>query len=323
MDLNSKKELLFYYESRQNPNGDPGFENQPRLMPDGTIMVTDVRIKRTVRDYAKTALNETIFVDYDNEGKPITADGKAREIIGSLSGDVMAALLKKTFDVPLFGALVPIRAADKNKPKKDGEGEESNESGSEKLTGPLQFGIGRSVNQVHIINPTISGRFVGKLKQGQEDQFSTFGKFYSVEYALIKIHGGINPANLGKYFNDEIINQKFLEKEKSLITCLWNGTNELITRSKFPQRSIFYFEIEYNSVIYNDLPLLVEDSDEMKGNVKQLGSSPFKFDRLILTLKQRRSQIKKIRIKYCDELQKEVKELVDQLKSNGTSVEEI
>ena len=68
MKIDSKKEILFYYESRQNPNGDPGFENQPRLMPDGTIMVTDVRVKRTIRDYAKTALNETIFVDYGKEG---------------------------------------------------------------------------------------------------------------------------------------------------------------------------------------------------------------------------------------------------------------
>ncbi|HXX96253.1 MAG TPA: type I CRISPR-associated protein Cas7 [Candidatus Bathyarchaeia archaeon] len=51
MEKNHRKEILFYYESRQNPNGDPGFENQPRLMSDGTIMVTDVRIKRTIRDY--------------------------------------------------------------------------------------------------------------------------------------------------------------------------------------------------------------------------------------------------------------------------------
>jgi Cas7 group CRISPR-associated protein Csh2 len=58
---NLKKELLFYYESRQNPNGDPGFENQPRLMSDGTIMVTDVRIKRTIRDYAKNKYGVTLF----------------------------------------------------------------------------------------------------------------------------------------------------------------------------------------------------------------------------------------------------------------------
>ena len=54
-------EILFYYESRQNPNGDPGFENQPRLMPDDTIMVTDVRIKRTIRDYARDVKGETLF----------------------------------------------------------------------------------------------------------------------------------------------------------------------------------------------------------------------------------------------------------------------
>ena len=56
--------------------------------------------------------------------------------------------------------------------------------------------------------------------------------------------------------------------KRSLINCLWNGTNELITRSKFPQRSIFYFEIEYDSHIYNDLPLLVEDSDEYERQCK-------------------------------------------------------
>ena len=47
MKVDHKKEILFYYESRKNPNGDPGFDDQPRLMDDGTIMVTDLRLKRT------------------------------------------------------------------------------------------------------------------------------------------------------------------------------------------------------------------------------------------------------------------------------------
>ena len=68
---NLKKELLFYYESRQNPNGDPGFENQPRLMSDGTIMVTDVRIKRTIRDYAKNKYNVTLFVDFGKKAQQL------------------------------------------------------------------------------------------------------------------------------------------------------------------------------------------------------------------------------------------------------------
>jgi len=313
---NTKKELLFYYESRQNPNGDPGFENQPRLMPDGTIMVTDVRIKRTIRDYAKNVLGETIFVDYDKDGNPITADGKAKEIVGSLSGDVMAELLKKTFDTTLFGALVPIRA------KKSKNADEEVEGSSEKITGPAQFGIGRSVNQVQIINPTISGRFVGKEKKGKE-QFSTFGKFYSVEYALIKIQGAINSSNLGKYLEDKEITKKFEENQKKLFDCLWNGTNQLITRSKYPQRSIFYIEITYDSVIYNDLPMLVEEKPEMKGRISSLVKSPFIFDKLISTLKQRKSEIKKIRIKYCDELHEDVQDLIKKLKSTGFDVDDM
>src|SRR4051812_31905730 len=44
-----------------NPNGDPD-ENRPRRLPDGTFYVTDVRLKRFVRDWLKTQ-GEAILVD--------------------------------------------------------------------------------------------------------------------------------------------------------------------------------------------------------------------------------------------------------------------
>ena len=108
-------EILFYYESMQNPNGDPGFENQPRLMPDETIMVTDVRIKRTMRDYARDVKGETLFVDYNKDGIATTAQIKANELAQN-SKDVIRSLLEITFDVPLFGALIP----NTNENKKEG-----------------------------------------------------------------------------------------------------------------------------------------------------------------------------------------------------------
>ncbi|MFY9300237.1 MAG: type I CRISPR-associated protein Cas7 [Candidatus Nitrosotenuis sp.] len=305
----NKTEILYYYESRQNPNGDPGFENQPRLMPDGKIMVTDVRIKRTMRDYARDVRGQTLFVDYDKDGQPTKADGKAQEILGSLKGDVIAGLLKATFDVPLFGALVPIR-------KKDDD-----EGSSEKLTGPLQFGIAKSVNQVHIINPTISGRFVGKEKSGK--QFSTFGKFYSVEYALIKVHGAVNPRNLGKYTDDKSIAQKFDEKTSMIHDCMWNGTNELVTRSKFPQRSILYIEVSYKNTIYNDLPNLVDENSDLKGMATNLVNSPFNFAKLVDTLTKRKSEVEKVRIHGAEDIDKDVDSLVSDLKSKGIKVEKI
>ena len=51
--VKNRQEILFLYEARDcNPNGDPLDENRPRTDPEtGVATVTDVRIKRTVRDY--------------------------------------------------------------------------------------------------------------------------------------------------------------------------------------------------------------------------------------------------------------------------------
>ena len=297
-------EILFYYESMQNPNGDPGFENQPRLMPDDTIMVTDVRIKRTMRDYARDVKGETLFVDYDKKGVATTAQKRAVEIIGK-SKDVISDLLKQTFDVPLFGALIPT--TDKS----------STNSPSEKITGPLQFGISRSVNKVQIINPSIIGRFEGKTKE-----HSTIGKFYSVEYALIKVQGAINQNNLGKYNDDETITQKFNEKTSMIHDCLWNGTNQLITRSKYPQRSILYIDVDYKDKIYNDLPRLVDENTQLKKeSVKSLGDSPFIFSKLIDVMSKRKSEVNIIRIHGAEDISDDVQNLASDLEKKGLKVE--
>ena len=315
---NGKKEILFYYESRQNPNGDPGFENQPRLMPDGTIMVTDVRIKRTMRDYAKRTFNETLFVDFGKDGNPIMADKRAKEILdlklqNKIEEDIIEGLLKKTFDVPLFGALVTIRS-------------KNNELGnSQKLTGPLQFGLSRSINQVQVINPMISTHFVGEENVKQERQYSTFGRFYSVEYALIKVHGALNPQNLGKYLSDSYseINQKFEECSNRIVDCLWNGTNELVTRSKFPQRSILYIEITYKNTIYNDLPNLVDEREDLKNRVSTLGESPFNFEKLLSVIQERKNEIEKIRIKGCREINNDITQLVSQIRKINELIDKV
>jgi CRISPR-associated protein Csh2 len=307
-----KKEILFYYESRQNPNGDPGFENQPRLMPDGTIIVTDVRIKRTIRDYAKSKYKETLFVDYGEDGTPVKADERAKEILKNNEKDPIAGLLKRTFDVPLFGALVTIRA---------GKGEEKGAGSSQKLTGPVQFGIGRSVNQVQIINPMISGRFVGKEKKGKE-QFSTFGKFYSVEYALIKVQGIVNPSNLGNYLSNKEIVKHYSEAESRLFDCLWNGTNSLVSRSKYPQRSIFFLEVSYDGAIYNDLPILVEEDTKLRDKVTKLtdANEPLQFTKLVPALATRK-RLTNVRIAACRELLTDASRLIKKIEEKKIPAE--
>jgi CRISPR-associated protein Csh2 len=299
----TKSEILFYYESRQNPNGDPDADNQPRLMHDNTIMVTDVRIKRTIRDYAKENKKYMLFVDFDENGVPVTADKRAKDIakkVKDKTPDYIKILLEHTFDVPLFGGLVTIRKSEKEK------------GGSQKLTGPVQFGIGRSVNPVHIIQPAIIGRFVGDKTKGDH---STIGRFYSVEYALIKTSGAINPANLGEYLKDSGIKKNFTQYCDELPLILWDGTTQLVTRSKYPQRSVLFIQVDYKDTMYNDLADLVSESNVYKEEqVAGLVDDSFNFEKLVDTLNERKDQIEKIRIKCIDEIKKDVSDALASIK---------
>ncbi|MCX7795379.1 MAG: type I CRISPR-associated protein Cas7, partial [bacterium] len=51
--IKNRSEILFLYDATNtNPNGDPLDENKPRIDEEtGRNIVTDVRLKRTIRDY--------------------------------------------------------------------------------------------------------------------------------------------------------------------------------------------------------------------------------------------------------------------------------
>lgn len=306
----TKSEILFYYESRQNPNGDPDADNQPRLMHDQTIMVTDVRIKRTIRDYAKEKFGYTLFVDFQKDGLPDTADSRAIEIVGKDTKDYIEALLEKTFDVPLFGGLVTIR---NKKPKNDEKkNDDEDKSGSQKLTGPVQFGIGRSINPVNIIQPAITSRFIGDASKGRH---TTIGRFYSVEYALIKIQGAINPTNLtNKYLQNPHISKLFKQYSDQMPQILWEGTNQLVTRSKYPQKSILYIQIDYKDSLYNDISELMSENKSLREqNIQDLGKNPFDFTNFIKIVNERKDEIEQIRVKYTDEIADDVNKALSQI----------
>ena len=62
--LQNRSELLFLYDVQwANPNGDPVDENKPRIDEEtGRNIVTDVRLKRTIRDYLYDYCHQEIFV---------------------------------------------------------------------------------------------------------------------------------------------------------------------------------------------------------------------------------------------------------------------
>ena len=78
--LTQRSEILFVYEVVDaNPNGDPLEENKPRTDPDtGVATVTDVRIKRTIRDYWSERLGLEILIKDTFDAEGFLRDGKGR-----------------------------------------------------------------------------------------------------------------------------------------------------------------------------------------------------------------------------------------------------
>lgn len=60
----NRSEILFLYDIVDaNPNGDPLDDNKPRLDEENEInLVTDVRLKRTIRDYLHDFKNQELFI---------------------------------------------------------------------------------------------------------------------------------------------------------------------------------------------------------------------------------------------------------------------
>ena len=87
MAISHNSDFLFIFEAILcNPNGDPDQENKPRMDYDTeTNLVTDVRIKRYIRDFLKGS-GEEIFVDLEGDTK-VTMEKKITEVLNRIWDD--------------------------------------------------------------------------------------------------------------------------------------------------------------------------------------------------------------------------------------------
>jgi CRISPR-associated protein Csh2 len=102
------------------------------------------------------------------------------------------------------------------------------------LTGPTQFQMGRSLHKTEIITEQGTGAFASGDGKGQ----ATFRTEYKVPYALIGFNGIINEkaANYSTMSDDD---------KTLLIDGVWQGTKNLISRSKFGQNPVLLLTINY------------------------------------------------------------------------------
>ncbi|MCX7999259.1 MAG: type I CRISPR-associated protein Cas7, partial [Leptospiraceae bacterium] len=109
-EIKNRSEILFLYDCKDaNPNGDPLDENKPRIDEErGINIVTDVRLKRTIRDYimSKDKYKEAIAICIKRSanGEMITREERFKEERKNLN-----KLLDKYVDLRLFGATLGMK----------------------------------------------------------------------------------------------------------------------------------------------------------------------------------------------------------------------
>lgn len=289
-------ELLFLYDAKlTNPNGDPDEENRPRMdEATGRNLVSDVRLKRYLRDYWLARGLDVWVRRVDG----VTVDSKKRmdgliqaynaeksekvtKATALKNGQFISWLLDRLIDVRLFGATMPV------------------DKSSLTFTGPVQFSWGYSLNRVEI-NPsaTISSTFAGRGNDKAE--YGTFGKDWRVMYSLIAFHGIISA---GRAVHTRLTDRDVEQLDRALIEAI---PDQATTRSKLGQTPRLYLRIEYRKPQESN-PLIVDRRlgdmrndielkplDQKTGAIRDISDFELDVGRLIAKIADRRNYIAQV-----------------------------
>ncbi|NPA34529.1 MAG: type I-B CRISPR-associated protein Cas7/Csh2 [Chlorobi bacterium] len=283
--IKNKSELLLLYDvTNANPNGDPLDENKPRMdEKTGINLVTDVRLKRFIRDYLHLVKGHEIFVieKTDEKGNVYDAKKRAKDF-----DDDPDKILEECIDIRLFGGVIPI-SIDK---KKDS---------SITFTGPVQFKMGHSLHRVEPVLIQGTGAFASK--EGRQQK--TFREEWIVPYSFIAFYGIVN-QNAAK---DTGLTEDDVEE---LLEGMWEGVKESsITRSKFGHVPRLLMQIVYKegeNFYIGELDKKLElKSDKRDEEIRDVSDFTLDITNLIEDIKKHRDKIDKIRFKVDERLQLE------------------
>ena len=189
-DVSRRHDFVLLFDVRDgNPNGDPDAGNLPRVDPETMQgLVTDVAIKRKVRDFVDMAQGEGRFKVYVQHGQFLT---NRRKMVfdergnGDAAPDVSDAqtwMCEEFYDVRMFGAVMSMT-----------------ERNAGQVRGPMQLTFARSIDPIvpldaSIVGPAQNERDVNREDaEGQATNFGTMGRKSTVPYGLYRAHGFFNP----------------------------------------------------------------------------------------------------------------------------------
>ena len=189
--------ILFDVENG-NPNGDPDAGNMPRVDPEtGYGLVTDVCLKRKIRNYVETAKEDAAgYRIYIKDQVPLQrSDAEALAYLGvnkdlkaakkddpALDGKIRDFMCQNFFDIRTFGAVMTtfVKGA----------------LNCGQVRGPVQLGFARSIDPIMPQEVTIT-RVAITTEADAEKKGTEMGRKYIVPYALYRAEGFIS-ANLAR-----------------------------------------------------------------------------------------------------------------------------
>lgn len=195
-ELNNRIDFVYIFDVQDgNPNGDPDAGNLPRIDAEtGEGLVTDVCLKRKVRNYVQAAKNcapgfdifikekavlNTLIEKADDA--PEVKNTKKKEDKVAVRREVMC---KNYYDIRTFGAVMSTGKKEKN---------------AGQVRGPIQLTFARSVDPISPLEHSITRMAVTKEEDAekQDGDNRTMGRKSTVPYGLYVCYGFIS-ANLAK-----------------------------------------------------------------------------------------------------------------------------
>ena len=187
--IKNRYDFVFLYDVKDgNPNGDPDFDNQPRIdFETREGLVSDVCIKRKVRNYIQLK-NETGELDASKYGIFIRQGNILNDIINSEKKNAdndekkgRMNMCDKYFDIRTFGAVL------------------STGESLGVVRGPVQFVFSRSVDAIDSRTHSITRCCVVDNADS-----TTFGNKSTVSYGLYRMHGFVSAFDGEKcHFTEE------------------------------------------------------------------------------------------------------------------------
>ncbi|RUT77771.1 type I-B CRISPR-associated protein Cas7/Csh2 [Ancylomarina longa] len=292
-----KSEILFLFESKYTiPNGDPFTGEQRYDEETKKVLVSDVRIKRYVRDYFEL-LGKRIFI---TENSPI---GKTdvKKMVKHLAVEQKQVDIRKVMqsmiDVRLFGGISTIEKKE-SKVKIDSNDKQLINYHLN-ITGPTQFALlNPSLNKVDMRLHQNTSVMLSKADNEQGSIATTT----VVPYAINQIQGWINPFSAEKsgLIKDDI---------NDLFKAMWNSINNINTRSKSNQSSVLLLQIVYKEPtdkLYGTDRLVNIESEKEDEQIRSMEDYNFNFDKLKAITKS--EKVKEIR--FYTEIEEIKKQLI-------------